>query len=66
MLSIWLASVLTNPTVALYCVRLSTTADVAVSSGSTPSATEPNLPYELLPFVARTLPPDSAKYPMCE
>ena len=38
----------------------------AVSSGSVPSATAPNSPYELLPFVARMRPPVSARYPMCE
>ena len=40
---------------------LSTVALIAVSVKSTPSATVPKSPYELLPLVARILPPASAR-----
>ena len=41
--------------------KLSTLPVTGTSVESTPSATVPNVPYELLPFVARILPPFSAK-----
>ena len=37
-----------------------------VSKGSLPSETDPKLPYELLPFVARITPPASARYPTAQ
>ena len=37
---------------------------IGVSFGSIPIETEPNTPYELLPLVARIMPPSSARYPI--
>ena len=52
------------PTIASL-VLLFNLPDNGTSVASLPSAILPNSPYELFPFVARIIPPSSARYPIC-